>query len=167
MKHFSHRLSRAALLAAGIGALFAAPAHAGIEIQRSPPAAAAPAPSGQKSATATTTATAPTVQAPGSAIKGSPAAAPSAPLAVTTVTIEPSFEIKKGKRIDHQLAEYGKSQGWELIWEAPEFVFDKSKVLPGDFEAALVFFLNGANETGEQLRATFYRGNKTVRVTEF
>lgn len=156
MKHFSHRLSRAALLAAGMSALFGVSAQAGIEIQKPVPVNA---PAAIKPGVAATVTGSPGPMVVVVGATEAPALKPPAP--------EPSFEIKKGSRIDHQLAEYGKIQGWELIWEAPEFVFDKNKMLPGNFEAALVFFLNGVNETGEHLRATFYRGNKTVRVTEF
>lgn len=93
----------------------------------------------------------------------------SPPVEVITppVVAPPSFELVKGKRVDDQLRAYGKSSGWGLIWQAPEFVLDQNMMIPGDFESAVLFFLNGANEAGARLRAVFYRGNKTVRVTEF
>lgn len=78
-----------------------------------------------------------------------------------------SFEIKKGKRVDEQLRAYGSRSGWDLVWQAPEYVLDQNMTIQGDFESSVLFFLNGANEAGARLRAVFYRGNKTVRVTEF
>ncbi len=87
------------------------------------------------------------------------AALPLAPL--------PTFQLEKGKRVDEQLLTYGRKAGWTLVWQAPDYVLDQSMILQGDFEASVVAFLQGANEAGIRLRATFYRGNKTVRVTEF
>ncbi len=78
-----------------------------------------------------------------------------------------AFQLEKGKRVDEQLLAFGRKAGWTLVWQAPDYVLDQSMVLPGDFEASVVAFLQGANEAGIRLRATFYRGNKTVRVTEF
>lgn len=82
--------------------------------------------------------------------------------------ITPAFELVKGKRVEDQLRAFGKKSGWNnLIWQAPEYVLDQNMMIPGDFEPAVLFFLNGANEAGARLRAVFYRGNKTVRITEF
>lgn len=83
------------------------------------------------------------------------------------VVVQASFELVKGKRVDDQLRAYGKRSGWDLIWQAPEYVLDQNMTIQGDFESSVLFFLNGANEAGARLRAVFYRGNKTVRVTEF
>jgi hypothetical protein len=79
----------------------------------------------------------------------------------------PTMEIVKGKRVDEQLKEFGKRAGWTLIWQAPDYVLDQNMTLQGEFEPAVLFFLKGTNEAGSRLRAVFYRGNKTVRVTEF
>lgn len=98
---------------------------------------------------------------PGAANKLAPvmAAVPPAPV--------PTFELVRGKRVDEQLRDFGKRSGWDLIWQAPDFVLDQNMVIQGDFEPAVLFFLKGTNEAGSRLRAVFYRGNKTVRVTEF
>lgn len=85
--------------------------------------------------------------------------APAAPI--------PTFELVKGKRVDEQLRAFGKRSGWDLIWQAPDYVLDQNMIIQGDFEPAVLFFLKGTNEAGSRLRAIFYRGNKTVRVTEF
>lgn len=80
----------------------------------------------------------------------------------------PQFELVKGKRVDDQLRAFGKRTGWDhFLWQAPEYVLDQNILIPGDFEAAITYFLKGANEAGSHLRAVFYRGNKTVRITEF
>lgn len=89
--------------------------------------------------------------------------------AVEALPIAPlrTFQLEKGKRVDEQLTAYGRRDGWTLVWQAPDYVLDQPMTLQGDFEASVVSFLRGANEAGIRLRATFYRGNKTVRVTEF
>lgn len=189
MKYLPRRLSVPALLAVGISILCGSSAYADIRVQRTDAAApiavaevkstvSTPSRGAGKESTlragsvnaANASAVAPFVWEASSSANETAAAkgelTGSTPSAVVP-SVDTSFEIKKGVRIDTQLAEYARRHGWELIWQAPEFVFEQNKVLPGDFEAALTFFLNGVNETGEHLRATFYRGNKTVRVTEF
>lgn len=99
-------------------------------------------------------------RAPAVTDAGSPPAQEAAPL-----------ELRKGKPVFEQLRVYGKQTGWDLVWggagEAPLYVLDRDWSGPPDFEAAIAHFLNGVNEAGIRLRATFYRGNKTVRVSEF
>ena len=98
---------------------------------------------------------------PGDAHKVVPAIAAVPPAPV------PTFELVRGQRGDEQIRDFGKRSGWDLIWQAPDFVLDQNMVIQGDFEPAVLFFLKGTNEAGSRLRAVFYRGNKTVRVTEF
>ena len=80
---------------------------------------------------------------------------------------EAFLELRKGKPVFEALRAHGKETGWDLIWDAPVYVAERDIVVPGDFETALVAFLKGSNEAGTRMRATFYRGNKTVRITEF
>lgn len=100
-----------------------------------------------------------------------PVATASAGNAVVPTSVEPppppTFEMTRGKRVDDQLRAYGKTAGWDLVWEAPEYMLDRNMTVQGEFEAAVLSFISGANEAGTRLRAVFYRGNKTVRVTEF
>lgn len=107
------------------------------------------------------------VSPPGLAITtGAVDATPPVVSVVVPVPVE-AFEIEKAKRVDEQLRAYGKRSGWELVWQAPEYVLDQNMTIPGNFENAVAFLLRGANEAGTRLRAVFYRGNKTVRITEF
>jgi hypothetical protein len=96
---------------------------------------------------------------------------PIAPPAKSSVAIPmpimASVQLEKGVRVDKQLRAYGQQTGWDLVWEGPDYVLDQSIVLQGDFEGSITTFLKGANEASARLRAVFYRGNKTVRVTEF
>lgn len=102
-----------------------------------------------------------------------PFAAPNQPRAAAALPVAPPvpevppMEIVKGKRVDEQLREFGSRAGWNLIWQAPEYVLDQNMTLPGGFEDSVTMLLKGANEAGTRLRAVFYRGNKTVRVMEF
>lgn len=102
-----------------------------------------------------------------------PFAAPNQPRAASALPVAPPapevppMEIVKGKRVDEQLRELGKRAGWNLIWQAPEYVLDQNMTLPGGFEESVTTLLKGANEAGSRLQAVFYRGNKTVRISEF
>jgi hypothetical protein len=80
---------------------------------------------------------------------------------------ELSLVLQKGRPVVDGLRAYGQKTGWDLVWEAPTYVAERDMVVPGDFEAAVEFFLKGANEAGTRIRAVFYRGNKTVRVSEY
>ena len=80
---------------------------------------------------------------------------------------EVSLVLHKGKPVVDGLRAYGQKTGWDLVWEAPAYLAERDMVVPGDFEAAVEFFLKGANEAGTRIRAVFYRGNKTVRVSEY
>ncbi|ABE47307.1 TcpQ domain-containing protein [Polaromonas sp. JS666] len=102
-----------------------------------------------------------------------PFAAPNQPRPAAAVPLAPAapevplMEIVKGKRVDEQLRDFGKRAGWNLIWQAPEYVLDQNMTLPGGFEESVTTLLKGANEAGARLQAVFYRGNKTVRISEF
>ena len=80
---------------------------------------------------------------------------------------EVSLVLHKGKPVVEGLRAYGQKTGWDLVWEAPAYLAERDMVVPGDFEAAVESFLRGANEAGTRIRAVFYRGNKTVRVSEY
>lgn len=80
---------------------------------------------------------------------------------------EVALVIRKGKPVSDELSAYGRRMGWDLIWEAPVYVAERDMVVPGGFDAAIETFLKGANEAGTRIRAVFYRGNRTVRVSEF
>lgn len=104
----------------------------------------------------------PAPAAPAPTASAAPAPTPAAPGPAAPTL----FQIEKGKKVDVQLSAYGQRTGWTIVWQAPDYIIDQPMVLPGDFEAAIINFLNGANEAGFRLRAVFYRGNKTVRITE-
>jgi len=90
-----------------------------------------------------------------------------APAPVAPRPEELSLVLHKGRPVVDGLRAYGQKTGWDLIWEAPTYLAERDMVVPGEFEAAMEFFLKGANEAGTRIRAVFYRGNKTVRVSEY
>ena len=75
--------------------------------------------------------------------------------------------LRQGRPVFEELRAYGQRHGWDLVWDAPIYVAERDMVLPGPFEAAVESFLKGANEAGTRIRAVFYRGNRTVRVSEY
>jgi hypothetical protein len=81
--------------------------------------------------------------------------------------VRPPFEITTGVPIAEQFRKFASKTDWTVIWAAPDFVVDRALVLPPDFEVALTSFLQSANASGARLRATVYRGNRTVRVEEY
>jgi hypothetical protein len=86
---------------------------------------------------------------------------------LSTAIARQPFELVSRQPIEEQFRKYSIHSGWTLIWDAPEYMLDHSAILPIDFETALTAFLKSANTSGIRLRATFYRGNKTVRVEQF
>ena len=92
---------------------------------------------------------------------------PFTPAPAPALPQELSLVLQKGRPVVDGLRAYGQKTGWDLVWEAPTYVAERDMVVPGDFEAAVEFFLKGANEAGTRIRAVFYRGNKTVRVSEY
>ena len=80
---------------------------------------------------------------------------------------EVSLVLRKGRPVVDELRAYGQRHGWDLVWEAPMYVAERDMVVPGEFETAVEAFLKGANEAGTRIRAVFYRGNRTVRVSEY
>lgn len=92
---------------------------------------------------------------------------PFAPPAAPVPPEETSLVLHRGKPVVDELRAYGQRTGWDLVWEAPTYLAERDMVVPGTFEGALETFLKGANEAGTRIRAVFYRGNKTVRVSEY
>lgn len=100
-------------------------------------------------------------------IKPAAEALPFVPFAPPAPPEETSLVLHKGKPVVEELRAYGQRTGWDLIWEAPTYLAERDMVVPGTFESALETFLKGANEAGTRIRAVFYRGNKTVRVSQY
>jgi hypothetical protein len=72
-----------------------------------------------------------------------------------------------GKTISMQMIAMAESNGWRLIWEAPDFSLEHPVSVSADFAEALKSIISSANESGARLRADFFRGNQVVRVKEF
>jgi hypothetical protein len=92
---------------------------------------------------------------------------PIAPFVPAKPALPTELVLHRGRSVHEELRVYAQRAGWDLIWEAPAYMADRDTVVPGDFEAATELFLKGANEAGTRIRAVFYRGNRTVRVSEY
>ena len=79
----------------------------------------------------------------------------------------PFTSLTAGKAISSQLQQLAKENGWQLIWEATDFNVEQKVTVSSDFVKAITTVIESANLSGSRLKATFYKGNKTVRVTEF
>ncbi len=91
-----------------------------------------------------------------------------APVEVKPVVVAPKpVELLADKSVALQLRDMGLAAGWELVWEAADFTIGQKVSVNPDFVKALTATIESANAAGTRLRATFYRGNNTVRVTEY
>lgn len=79
----------------------------------------------------------------------------------------PFTSLTAGKAISTQLQQLAKEDGWQLIWEATDFNVEQKVTVSSDFVKAITTVIESANLSGSRLKATFYKGNKTVRVMEF
>ena len=79
----------------------------------------------------------------------------------------PFTSLTAGKAISTQLQQLAKESGWQLIWEATDFNVEQKVTVSSDFVKAITSVIESANLSGARLKATFYKGNRTVRVMEF
>lgn len=78
----------------------------------------------------------------------------------------PFSSLVPNKTISDQLQKMAADAGWQLIWEAPDFSIEQKVTVSSDFVKAVTTVIESANLKGTRLKATFYRGNNLVRVTE-
>lgn len=103
--------------------------------------------------------------------KGAAAAAltadlPFAAAAALPVEANPTTYLLPTKSVATQLHEMAALAGWSLVWEASDFTPVNKVLISSDFIKAVGVVVDSANLDRANLRATFYRGNNTVRVTE-
>ena len=79
----------------------------------------------------------------------------------------PVATLKAGKSMSTQLGDMATAAGWMLIWDAPDFSIEQPVNVSSDFFKAIDTVIESAVQTGTRLKATFYRGNNTLRITEF
>jgi hypothetical protein len=75
--------------------------------------------------------------------------------------------LQPGRSIGEQLALWAEADGWQLSWEATDFTISQAITLNGDFVAQVKTLMESANAEGNGINATFYSGNKVLRVVEF
>ena len=91
----------------------------------------------------------------------------SAPAVDDVIGANPFTSLTAGKAISSQLQQLARENGWQLIWEATDFNVEQKVTVSSDFVKAITTVIESANLSGSRLKATFYKGNKTVRVMEF
>jgi len=79
----------------------------------------------------------------------------------------PLTSLTAGKAISTQLQQLAASSGWQLIWEAADFNVEQKVTVSSDFVKAIATVIESVNLSGTRLKATFYKGNSIVRITEF
>lgn len=79
----------------------------------------------------------------------------------------PFTSLAAGKAISTQLQQLASASGWQLIWEAADFNVEQKVTVSSDFVKAITTIIESANLSGTRLKATFYKGNNIVRITEF
>ena len=79
----------------------------------------------------------------------------------------PFTSLTAGKTVSAQLQQLAIASGWQLIWEATDFNVEQKVTVSSDFVRAVTTVIESANLSGTRLKATFYKGNKLVRITEF
>ena len=79
----------------------------------------------------------------------------------------PIATLKAGRSMSTQLNDMATAAGWMLIWEAPDFSIEHPVNVSSDFFKAIDTVIESAIQAGTRLKATFYRGNNTLRITEF
>jgi hypothetical protein len=78
----------------------------------------------------------------------------------------PFTSLVAGKAISTQLQQLATASGWQLIWEAADFNVEQKVTVSSDFVKAVTTVIESANLSGTRLKATFYKGNHIVRITE-
>jgi hypothetical protein len=79
----------------------------------------------------------------------------------------PYTTLAAGKAVSAQLQQLATASGWQLIWEATDFNVEQKVTVSSDFVRAVTTVIESANLSGIRLKATFYKGNNMVRITEF
>ncbi|MDP3169731.1 MAG: TcpQ domain-containing protein [Polaromonas sp.] len=91
---------------------------------------------------------------------------PFAPAAALPVDANPTMYLLPTKSVATQLHEMAALVGWSLVWEASDFTPVNKVLISSDFIKAVGIVIDSANLDRANLKATFYRGNNIVRVTE-
>lgn len=78
----------------------------------------------------------------------------------------PFTSLVTGKAVSTQLQQMATASGWQLIWEAADFNVEQKVSVSSDFVKAVTTVIESANLSGTRLKATFYKGNHIVRISE-
>jgi hypothetical protein len=79
----------------------------------------------------------------------------------------PITKLQTNRSVASQLESLAIKSGWLLIWDAPDFQLDYVVAVNTDIVKAVQEIVDAANGVEARLRASFYRGNNVIRVTEY
>jgi len=88
------------------------------------------------------------------------------PMAATAAT-PTTWEIQlSDKTLNAALSRWATAAGWQVLWELPvDYAVQARTVVPGTFEEAVTQVVKSMATAEIPLKATFYRGNKVLRIT--
>lgn len=79
----------------------------------------------------------------------------------------PVTKLVPGRSIATQLGALAKKSGWTLIWDTSDFQLDEEVSVSTDIVKTVQTIVESANGLDTRLKASFYRGNNVIRVTEY
>jgi len=85
---------------------------------------------------------------------------------ITIVSAPQVFSIKPGQAVSEPLGEFVQATGWQLSWDADEYVVSTSVTLKGTLEEVTDALIRALNHSGARLKSVLYSGNKTLRISE-
>ncbi len=91
-------------------------------------------------------------------------AAPIPPAAPESAPAPASVVLKAGLSLSSHLQRLAGPVGWQVIWEAPDFLVEQSVTLSGDFFQVTAAIVDSIQATGTPVKATFYKGNQILRI---
>lgn len=100
---------------------------------------------------------------------GQPAQGPAADekLVDQVIADNPVTKLMPGRSIATQLGVIAKKSGWTLIWDTSDFQLDEEVSVSTDIVKTVQTIVESANGLDTRLKASFYRGNNVIRVTEY
>ncbi len=102
--------------------------------------------------------------APAAQIAAVTPAVPAPSAAPESAVVPTQAVLKAGLNLSSQLQRLAAPVGWQVIWEAPDFLVEQSVTLGGDFFQVTVAIVDSIQATGTPVKATFYKGNQILRI---
>ncbi len=98
---------------------------------------------------------------------GLPEAAPAPAPTPAAAPVAKKWTFRAGEMLQPVLTRWAESEGWHLSWEMEvgvDYEFPFNQTLEGELERVVDLLIFGINRNGRQVAATFYEGNRVLRV---